>query len=107
MPVYQKLVRDCIPKIIEQSGKAYKIERLDEKEYTLALQKKLQEEVKEYLEAEHDAHGLEELADILELLHGLAKTHDATIERVEEIRQEKARSRGSFDERIFLIEVED
>lgn len=50
---------------------------------------------------------LEELADILELMHALSRIHGASIEEVDKIREEKAAKRGGFDEKIFLIEVED
>ena len=50
---------------------------------------------------------VEELADILELLHAAVKIHGSSIEELEQIRQAKAEKRGGFDKRIFLIEVED
>lgn len=107
MPVYNKLVRDFIPQIIEKTGKQYDTRILKEEEYITALKTKLGEEVEEYLEASNDQDSLEELADVLELLHALAKTHGASIEQVEAIRQEKAEKRGGFEERVYLIEVED
>ncbi|WP_186579749.1 nucleoside triphosphate pyrophosphohydrolase [Aquibacillus kalidii] len=106
MPVFNKLVRDRIPEIIDQTGKTYKTRKLAHEEYITALQSKLQEEALEYLEADNDVESLEELADILEILHALAKTHDASIEKVEEIRKQKAAERGGFDEKVFLVEVD-
>ena len=41
---YNKLVRDRIPKIIEDSGKTCEIEVLDDKTYLEMLDKKLMEE---------------------------------------------------------------
>ncbi|NIK11385.1 nucleoside triphosphate pyrophosphohydrolase [Alkalibacillus almallahensis] len=107
MPVYQKLVRDYIPEIIENTGKAYSTRILNTEEYTDSLKKKLYEEVNEIHEAENTNEVLEELADALELIHALAKVHDADISDVEAIRQKKASERGGFDEKIFLEEVED
>lgn len=107
MPVYNKLVRDFIPQIIEKTGKQYDTRILEQEEYITALKTKLGEEVEEYLEASNDQDSLEELADVLELLHALAKTHGASIEQVEAIRQQKAEKRGGFEERVYLIEVED
>lgn len=107
MPIYNKLVRDRIPEIIHESGKESKTKILDDKSYKLELKKKLREELEEYENATSNDEALEELADLLELMHALAKTHDVNIDEVERIRKEKAEKRGGFDEKIFLIEVED
>lgn len=47
----QKLVRDNIPAIIEKNGETCVTRKLTDKEYEDALAEKLQEEVKELLEA--------------------------------------------------------
>jgi len=107
MPVYNKLVRDKIPQIIEASGKTYTTRMLDEQEYRRELRQKAFEELEEYISANDDAMALEELADLLEIVHALAECHGANIEKVEAIRAEKAEKRGGFREKIFLIEVHD
>jgi|SRR5690625_3923565 len=107
MPVYNKLVRDKIPEIIRQDNKKCTTEILDEKRYPIELKKKLREELDEYLLAKDDSEAIEELADMLEIIHSLAKTHQADIKQVEKVRLEKAKERGGFEQRIFLIEVED
>lgn len=107
LPVYNKLVRDRIPEIIENNGKKFTTKILDDAQYELELKKKLKEEMEEYQNASNDNEALEELADLLELMHALAKVHGASMEEVEKIRQDKASKRGGFEEKIFLIEVED
>ncbi|MCC3646857.1 nucleoside triphosphate pyrophosphohydrolase [Cytobacillus oceanisediminis] len=107
MPTYNKLVRNRIPEIIERSGKKYTTRVLDQTEYIKELKKKNFEELEEYTNAENDEEALEELADLLEIIHALAETHGASIEKVEELRKQKAEERGGFKEKIFLIEVED
>lgn len=107
MPVYNKLIRDRIPEIIEKSGRNYNLEVLDENRYASELKKKLQEEVKEYLLTDTNVQALEELADILEVIYCLAQIHGETIQEVEEIRREKAVLRGSFEKRLFLIDVDE
>lgn len=52
MPTYNKLVRDRIPELIINSGNTCLTTTLNEKTYKTELQKKLQEEVQEYLESE-------------------------------------------------------
>lgn len=98
MPVYNKLVRDRIPEIIENSGKKFTTKILDDDQYELELKKKLLEEMEEYQNASNDNEALEELADLLELMHALAKVHGASMEEVEKIRQDKASKRGGFEE---------
>lgn len=107
MPSYNKLVRDLIPEVIEQTNKKFSTRILSQKEYETELKKKLSEELTEYVEAETDEEAVEELADILELLHAAVKIHGSSFEALEEVRKKKAEKRGGFEKRIFLIEVED
>jgi len=107
MPVHNKLVRDKIPEIIEKTGKKFSIKTLSNKEYITELRKKAYEELKEYMDTENKEAAVEELADLLEILHALAESHGSTIKEVEEIRKQKAAKRGGFKEKTFLIEVED
>ncbi|HLS23197.1 MAG TPA: nucleoside triphosphate pyrophosphohydrolase [Pseudogracilibacillus sp.] len=107
MPIYNKLVRDKIPQIIEASGKQFTTKILSDEAYKKEARKKLQEELDEYNDAKSDEDALEELADILELIYALAKVHGTTIDEIEQIRAEKAEKRGGFEDKIFLLEVED
>ena len=107
MPIYNKLVRDAIPEVIGKTGKDFSIRTLEEEEYKTEVKKKLGEELEEYKEAATNEEAVEELADILELLHAAVKIHGSSIEQLEKVRQAKAEKRGCFEKRIFLIEVED
>lgn len=107
MAVYKKLVRDRIPEIIKNSGQTAVTKILSMDEYKLELQRKSKEELQEYLNAKVDEEAIEELADLLEIIHALAKVHGTTIDHVEQIRQRKAEERGGFEDRVFLIEVKD
>ncbi len=101
--IYNKLVRDKIPEIIEKDGKRAKTKKLGDEEYINALNLKLSEELEEYLET----NSIEELADMMETIYGILDYNNVSIEKFEEIRNKKARERGGFKERILLIEVED
>jgi predicted house-cleaning noncanonical NTP pyrophosphatase (MazG superfamily) len=103
--VYNKLVRDRIPVIIKSSGKLCEI--LHKDEYVRKLRKKAFEELEEYMSAKDDETAIEELADVLEIIHALAEYHGAPIEKVEKVRTQKAEKRRGFKEKIFLLEVED
>ncbi|MFD1032482.1 pyrophosphohydrolase domain-containing protein [Metaplanococcus flavidus] len=107
MPIYNKLVRDNIPQVIEKTNKQFSTRILSKEEYMVEVKKKMNEELEEYQEAATNEEAVEELADLLELVHAAVKIHGATIEQLEEVRRAKAEKRGGFEQRIFLIEVED
>jgi predicted house-cleaning noncanonical NTP pyrophosphatase (MazG superfamily) len=107
MPTYNKLVRDRIPVVIESTGKKFLTRILNETEYIEQLEKKAYEELEEYGNTDNKKDAIEELADLLEIIHALAEYHGSSIEEVEEVRKLKAEKRGGFKEKIFLIEVED
>ena len=99
--VYNKLVRDLIPEIIQKSGNRCVISTLDEQNYANELEKKLLEEANEYI-ADKTA---EELADILEVVYALAHLKGISKEQLEEIRAQKSQKRGGFSKRLFLQSV--
>lgn len=103
MKVYNKLIRDKIPEIIEAEGKNYEIRTLGEEEFGDFLREKLVEEVREYLESKNP----EELADIFEVLFTLVKNHNLTIEEIEKVREKKLKERGGFDKQLCLEKVWD
>ncbi|GGG02091.1 nucleoside triphosphate pyrophosphohydrolase [Paenibacillus abyssi] len=107
MPVYNKLVRDLIPQVIKANGKECRTRILDEEEYKKELVIKLKEESEEYFSAEGPKESLEELADMLEIIRALATVHGATWEQLEALREQKAEARGGFQNRVYLIDVDD
>lgn len=106
MRVYNKLVRDKIPQVIESDGKKYDIKIASKEKHLDLLEKKLHEEVAEFIEAK-DTKGknLEELADVMEVLFGLAKNLGYTEEDLMKKRDEKKEERGGFDQGIVLERV--
>ncbi len=102
MKIYNKLVRDKITDIIEADGRIAKYRILDENEYRRELNKKLQEEVKEYLED----NNVEELADIVKVIYGILNSTDVSIKEFEKIRINKQEKRGAFEKKIYLEETE-
>ncbi|MER1958334.1 MAG: nucleoside triphosphate pyrophosphohydrolase [Solibacillus sp.] len=107
MPVYNKLVRDKILEIIEAENLAYNSRVLKPDEHLAEIKKKLFEEVKEFDETTNRENALEEMADVLELLHAALKVYDADVTELEAIRVKKKEKRGGFDEGLYLIDVED
>ncbi len=99
---YNKLVRDKIPEIIEADGKTPIIKSIDGLKLKQALVKKLTEEGEEYLESLET----EEIADLLEILHGLMEAQGVSYEEVERIRLSKKEERGGFSQGLILREVQ-
>lgn len=97
--VYNKLVRDKIPAIIEENGQIPKTRILTDGEYTAALEQKLDEEVGEF----HKDRNLEELADILEVVYALAEDLGHSKDALMDVYRHKHEQRGGFRDRIFLI----
>ena len=98
---YNKLVRDKIPEIIEASGATCVAEILSDEEYLKMIDTKLDEELAEY----HKDQNLEELADLLEVIYAAVVARGYAISDLENLREEKAASRGGFQKKILLKEV--
>lgn len=101
MKEYDKLVRDLIPEVIKASGKQCEIEKADKEEVKKRLEDKMIEEFNEYLED----NNLEELADMLEVVFGLAHQLGFSEEALMAKRNEKLKERGGFKEGIILKNV--
>ena len=104
---YDKLIRDRIPEIISKTGKKAVTEVIPESEIKNALDRKLMEEVQEYLESDSEETMKEELADVLEVLHGIASSSGISWDKVEKKRIEKREERGGFEKGLRLLEVRD
>lgn len=98
---YNKLVRDRIPEIIEADGRKCVTRILSDEEYIKMIDAKLDEELAEY----HSDQSIEELADLVEVIHAAARARGCSIEQLESIRKEKAAKRGGFEKRILLESV--
>ncbi len=98
---HNKLVRDRIPEMIEAAGKKCTTLTLSEEDYARFLDKKLYEEFQEY----QDCKCMEELADVLEVIHAIVRARGSTLEELEQMRLRKKQSHGGFENKILLMEV--
>lgn len=105
MIVYNKLIRDKIPQIIEATGKKAKVRILEEEEYMEMLTNKLQEELDEYNVANGEEQ-IAELADLVEVVYAILNNRNISIAEFEKIRLSKKEERGGFEERLLLNRVE-
>ena len=102
MTEYNKLVRDRIPEMIRRAGDTPVVRTLEQEEYLVCLQKKLDEETAEYKQSGE----LEELVDILEVVFALAEAHGHTRDELMTAYQTKHDARGGYRSRVFLIRKE-
>lgn len=96
MESYNKLVRDNIPEHLDSRGIPYEKRIANVEEYKEELIKKLDEEIREFIEAKN----IEELADVIEVIEALKKLPEFA--NAEEIRIKKLVEKGGFDKKIIL-----
>jgi len=99
---YNKLTRDKVVGIIENLGKKTTFEILDDVRYGQELDKKLVEEVNEYLAD----HSIEEMADVMEVIMAILNFRGISFEQVQKVMEDKRNKRGAFENKIFLKQVE-
>ena len=98
---YNKLIRDKISEKLSDKNIKFTTHIADENEYSKALMKKLEEEVKEFI----DDNNEEELADIIEVINAIVDLKGFSQERIEIIRKDKAKKKGVFRDKIILDET--
>ena len=101
--MYNKLVRDNIPDIIKKNGATPIVRILDDEEYFKELNRKLKEELNEYL----DGNDIEELADLYEVMLAILDYKKMSLMEFDIIRKMKVEKRGAFINKIYLESVID
>ena len=99
--VYNKLVRDNIPAIIVAEGRKPVVRVLNDVEYLDALNKKLLEEIHEYI----SENCLDELCDILEVAYAIAKAKGYSDDDIENHRINKNTKNGAFEKKFYLERI--
>ncbi len=103
--VFNKLVRDKIPQIIENNGETAVTRVLNDDEYRKELYKKLLEESNEVINSKTSEETLLELSDVYEVLFSILKLENKTIDDVINEANKKREKRGGFEDKIFLEET--
>ena len=94
--IYNKLVRDNIPEIIENDGEIPITRVLTEEEYKIELYKKLLEESNEVIDSLSSDDTLKELADVMEVIKSIAELNNSNLDEVILQANEKTNKRGGF-----------
>jgi predicted house-cleaning noncanonical NTP pyrophosphatase (MazG superfamily) len=103
MTKHDKAIRDNIPEIIKKSGKSSNAKSLSNSKFLEELEKKLSEELQEY----QNSKSIEELADLIEVIHRISELRGTSVEELEKIRLAKAKKNGIFEKNLFLIDIDD
>lgn len=103
--VYDKLVRDNIPKIIKSNGGEPHFRNLNDEEYWKYLLKKDNEELEEVRTASSIEERKQEFADKLELIRAMAEFNGFTLQDIIDEADRKKEKRGGFQKRLLLEKV--
>ena len=101
--IYQKLVRERIPEIIEETGKEFSVCQVRGDRLRDYAMKKLQEEVQEFVEDP----SAEEAADIMEIFHFICTRLGIKDSEIMAQSTSKRILRGGFEMGYILEWVED
>lgn len=96
-----KLVRDKIPLLIKKNGAIPITHIADEEEFISKIKEKLVEETEEFISSD----GIEELADILEVIFTIATIKHVNQDDLLHIQKQKKEKNGGFSKRYILEEI--
>ena len=100
--IYEKLVRDRIPEIMDREGVRYEVGTLDPDAFREALLAKVVEEAGELRVAASRGEVVEEIADVCEVLDALMALEGIDAGEVREAQTARRRDRGGFERRLVL-----
>jgi predicted house-cleaning noncanonical NTP pyrophosphatase (MazG superfamily) len=103
---FNKLSRDKTYQHMIENGVEVSLIPIESKKSIIHyFEKKILEEAAEVQTSTTKKECIEELADLLEVIHGFAKTMDITFEKINETRKEKRERCGGFDQNIIIESV--
>lgn len=100
---HNKLVRDYIPNILSNKGIKFETKPLTIDQMAIALDEKLNEEVKEYQKDKN----IDELADVIEVIKNICRLNNISFWDLMNKVDYKRACNGGFDRGIFLISTEE
>jgi predicted house-cleaning noncanonical NTP pyrophosphatase (MazG superfamily) len=96
-----KLVRDFIPRIIEENGKVCEYHIAENEEYKEYLFEKMREELDEFIETP----SVEEAGDMYEVFISILHFHEIDFVDVINVARDKKANHGGFNNKIILETV--
>lgn len=115
---HNKLVRDRIPDIIAKNGGVAHTHTIEsDGRYCVELYRKFKEEFVEFLDevekveletSTKASNGmLEELADMMEVMHAIVRIQGLSMDVIDAKRVAKRHERGGFEKRVYLEYVDE
>ncbi|WP_342527132.1 nucleoside triphosphate pyrophosphohydrolase [Chryseomicrobium sp. FSL W7-1435] len=98
-----QVLRDRSPE--RQNSQNTSLEILRGTHLRSALHSQLVAGATRYSQAETDRQAVEELVDLVELVHALLPAHNMTYEELEMVRRRKKNEQGSFTEGHAIVQV--
>lgn len=92
-----------MPRLIKESGRECSYRIMNDREYFDALLDKVVEEIEEYRISGNE----EEIADVFEVLDCLVQFKEYEPMHIDYLRLIRKEARGSYQDRVLLIDVED
>jgi len=99
--LFNKLVRDNIINKIKDEGRIPNYRIMKNDEFIKELNKKLLEETCEFIEN----NTIEELADVFEVILKIMEVMNISFDEFERFRMKKKNENGGFEQKIYLIDV--
>lgn len=97
-----KLVRDNSPESLAQCTDVISMETIKGQKYVQALQQRICDGAEHYRFAPTDREAVDELVDLLELIHTVLPLHNMTFEELDMVRRRKKAEQGAFSKGIML-----
>lgn len=104
---YRKLVRDKIPKRIEESGGKYETKTLSVSSFNKEILKKVEEEASGLSKAKVKSDIVAEMGDLLDVLTEVKKVFGLKTVELKESRRKEMKRKGGFTKRTYLVWAED
>jgi predicted house-cleaning noncanonical NTP pyrophosphatase (MazG superfamily) len=104
---YNKLVRDNIPNLIEQTGKIVKYEIADSAFLKAYVKDKILEEAEELFQAESLDNEIEEVIDLLTIINKFIDVCQINKDQLNKAIKEKGNHKGFFENNYYLLSIED
>lgn len=101
--IYNQLVKDNVPKILKEKGSKPHTRTLNDEEYISELEISLDEYVARYTET----GGMNELADIVELVYAIAKVKGYDQNKFNALLADRKKKYGGYDKRTYLLNVDE
>ena len=104
---YKKLVRDRIPKRIDEHGGKYEVKKLSGHNFKKELLRKVEEEAGGLSNAKTRSEIISEMGDLLDVLKEIKKVLKINPKELIESRTMEFRRKGGFAKKLYLIWSED